>query len=301
MYTAANLKSPLFSAYLKMDRILITGANGQLGSELKEAAPLYPNAHFVYTDREELDITDADAVVAFLKDGNFNYLFNCAAYTAVDKAESDKETAYAINAQAAGILAKACHQLNIKFVHVSTDFIFDGTLASPLREDDNPNPLSVYGASKLEGELKVLAANTDAIILRTSWVYSSFGNNFVKTVIKLCNEREALNIIFDQIGTPTYAKDLALVILTIAFGKEWHPGVYHYSNEGVASWYDFAIAIRDNAGLKTKISPIETSQYPTPAVRPKYSVLNKRKFKDTFNIEIPYWKDSLNNCMQLMK
>ncbi len=284
-----------------MDRILITGANGQLGSELKVASSSYGSAYFAYTDREELDITNADAVSEFLKNGNFNYLINCAAYTAVDKAETDRETAFAINALAAGILAKACHRANIKFVHVSTDFIFDGTLARPLVEDDTANPLSVYGATKLEGELVTLSNNPEALILRTSWVYSSFGNNFVKTILKLCKERESLGIIFDQIGTPTYAKDLAEAILAITIGKEWTPGVYHYSNEGVASWYDFAIAIRDNAGLKTKINPIETSQYPTPAVRPKYSVLNKKKFKDTFKVEIPYWKDSLNNCMQLMK
>lgn len=284
-----------------MIKILITGAHGQLGSELKAAASLYPHVHFVYTDREELDITDAGAVGKFVEEGQFGYLINCAAYTAVDKAESDKETAYNINALAAGILARACNEFNVKFVHVSTDFIFDGALARPLLEEDSANPLSVYGATKLEGELKVLAANHGALILRTAWVYSSYGNNFVKTILKLCKEREQLGIIFDQVGTPTYAKDLALAILAITVDKEWIGGVYNYTNEGVASWYDFALAIRDNAGLKTRISPIETSQYPTPAVRPKYSVLNKKKFKDTFKLEIPYWRDSLKNCMELLK
>ncbi len=284
-----------------MANILITGAKGQLGSELKEASSLYPTANFTYTDREELDITDEEAVAAFLERGNFKYLINCAAYTAVDKAETEKEPAFAINALAPGILAGACHRMGIGFVHVSTDFIFDGTLARPLLEDDQANPLSVYGATKLDGELKVLAKNPEALIFRTSWVYSSFGNNFVKTILKLCKEREQLGIIFDQIGTPTYAKDLALAILAVTIDKEWKPGVYNYSNEGVASWYDFAIAIRDNAGLKTGISPIETSQYPTPAVRPKYSVLNKKKFKDTFKLDIPYWRESLKNCMELLK
>jgi len=284
-----------------MDHILITGANGQLGSELRAASSLYPDVRFTYTDRNELDITDAIAVAKFMASGKFNYLINCAAYTAVDKAESDQDTAFAINALAAGILAKACSQLDVRFVHVSTDFIFDGNLARPLLEDDTPKPLSVYGATKLDGELKVLANDPQALILRTSWVYSSYGNNFVKTIWKLCKERETLGIIFDQIGTPTYAKDLAHAILAITIGKKWIGGVYNYSNEGVASWYDFALAIRDNAGLKTKISPIETSQYPTPAVRPKYSVLNKKKFKDTFKLEIPYWRDSLNSCMELMK
>jgi dTDP-4-dehydrorhamnose reductase len=284
-----------------MIKILITGANGQLGSELKAAASLYPQANFVYTDREELDITSAEAVSDFVKQGDFKYLINCAAYTAVDKAETEKEPAFAINALAAGILAKACSDSGVKFVHVSTDFIFDGTLARPLLEDDTANPLSVYGATKHEGELKVLANCPDAIILRTAWVYSSYGNNFVKTILRLCKERDSLGIIFDQIGTPTYAKDLALAILAIAMDKEWVSGVYNYTNEGVASWYDFAIAIRDNAGLKTRINPIETAQYPTPAVRPKYSVLNKKKFKDTFKLEIPYWRDSLKDCMELLK
>ena len=284
-----------------MSNILITGGDGQLGSELRKAASLYPHIHFVYTDKAELDITDSHAVNRFLQDGKFKYLINCAAYTAVDKAETEKEAAFAINALAPGILAGACRQLGINFVHVSTDFIFDGTLARPLLEDDDANPLSVYGATKLEGELKVLAKNPEALILRTSWVYSSFGNIIVKTILKLCKEREVLGIIFDQIGTPTYAADLALAILAITIDKEWIPGVYNYSNEGVASWYDFAIAIRDNAGLKTRINPIETQQYPTPAVRPKYSVLNKKKFKDTFKLEIPYWRDSLKNCMELLK
>ena len=284
-----------------MSKILITGAGGQLGSELKELASLFSGFSFTYTDHQNLDITSADEVAKYMRAGQYAALINCAAYTAVDKAESEKDKALAVNGTATGVLAKACMELNVKFVHVSTDFVFDGTMARPLLESDTTNPLSVYGATKLEGEKAALANNTDALIIRTSWVYSSYGNNFVKTILRLCKERESLNIIFDQVGTPTYAHDLARAILEIVTGSNFKPGLYHYSNEGVASWYDFAIAIRDLAGLKTQINPIETSQYPTPAVRPKYSVLNKKKFKDTFNISIPYWRDSLVSCMKKLE
>ena len=284
-----------------MEKILVTGAYGQLGSELKDLAPSFASATFTFTDRDELDITNVGAVEKFVAHGKYTALINCAAYTAVDKAESDKDLALSINGTAAGILATACKHAGAKFVHVSTDFVFDGTMGRPLLENDPVNPLSVYGTTKLEGEQLVLVSNPDALILRTSWVYSSFGNNFVKTIMRLCKERESLDIIFDQVGTPTYAKDLARVILEIVTGINWKSGLYHYSNEGVASWYDFAIAIRDLAGLKTQINPIETSQYPTPAVRPKYSVLNKKKFKETFGLKIPYWRDSLVSCMQIIK
>ena len=284
-----------------MDKILITGANGQLGSELKSIAAQFPHIVFTYTDREDLDITSMESVDGFLNGQKFDALINCAAYTAVDKAETEKEVAFSINGLASGILATACKERNIRFVHVSTDFVFDGTIARPLLETDPVNPLSVYGVTKLAGEEQVAAKNPDALVIRTAWVYSSYGNNFVKTIIRLCKERESLGIIFDQVGTPTYAKDLALTIMNILTGKEWHPGLFHYTNEGVASWYDFAIAIRDMAGLKTNINPIETAQYPTPAVRPKYSVLNKQKIKDTYKIKIPYWRDSLFNCIELIK
>ena len=283
-----------------MKKVIVTGANGQLGSEFKFLATENINFTFTFLSRTDLDIADADAVSNLLKENEVDFLINCAAYTAVDKAESEKEQAYLINAQAAGILAKACIENNCKFIHLSTDFIFDGTSSTPLLEDDKTNPLSVYGASKLAGEIAVLDANADALIIRTSWVYSSFGNNFVKTILKLCKERESLNIIFDQTGTPTYARDLARAILTIIQQPEWKADVYNYSNEGVASWYDFAIAIRDIAKLKTAILPIETAQYPTPATRPKYSVLNKKKIKETFPISIPYWRESLIQCMALL-
>ena len=285
-----------------MKKILVTGAGGQLGSEIRFLSANIKDREFVFTDYQELDITDRQAVLTYIEQGQFYAVINCAAYTAVDKAESDKEKAYLINETGAGYLAEASDKIGAKFVHVSTDFIFDGTHSTPILEDDKPGPLSVYGASKLAGELAVLKANPDCLMFRTSWVYSSFGGNFVKTMLRLCIERENLSVIFDQIGTPTYARDLAQVILGTldkAIDKKIS-GVYNYSNEGVASWFDFAIAIRDIAGLKTKIAPIETTQYPTPATRPKYSVLNKKKAKDTFGIEIPYWRESLVSCMKLI-
>lgn len=283
-----------------MKKILVTGAHGQLGTELNFLSSLLETHSFTFFDSDNLDITDAEAVSNLLSKEKFEAVINCAAYTAVDKAESEKELAFRINGDAVGYLAKSCKQSGAKFIHISTDFIFDGTISRPLLEEDPSNPLSVYGASKLEGEKHAIENNPDALIIRSSWVYSSFGNNFVKTILRLCKEKESLNIIYDQIGTPTYARDLAAAILKIVMQQEWKPGIYHFSNEGAASWYDFAVAIRDIARLKTKINPIETDQYPTPAVRPKYSVLNKKKIKATFGLEIPYWRDSLEKCIALL-
>jgi len=285
-----------------MKKILVTGAGGQLGNEIKVLSSLYADKEFVFAGHHELDIADSGAVNTFVEHGQFYAVINCAAYTAVDKAESEKDKAYLINETGAKYLAEASAKAGAKFVHVSTDFIFDGTHSIPILESDKTAPLSVYGASKLAGELAVQAANPDSLIFRTSWVYSSFGSNFVKTILRLCRERESISVIYDQIGTPTYAHDLAKAILDTldtAITKKIS-GVYNYSDEGVASWYDFAVAIRDIAALKTKITPIETTQYPTPATRPKYSVLNKKKVKDTFGIEIPYWRDSLVDCMKLL-
>ena len=280
-----------------MNRILVTGANGQLGNELKFLSSNSKDS-FVFVGHAELDITNANAVAGIFSNQQFDVLINCAAYTAVDKAESERELAYSINAEAPGMLASIARENNCWFMHFSTDFVFDGSTSRPLLEDDATNPLSVYGASKLDGEKKVLANNPKAIIIRTSWVYSSYGHNFVKTILRLCRERDALNVVNDQTGSPTYARDLASVVLQIL--PQWNPGIYNYGNEGIITWYDFAIAIRDLAGLKTAINPITTSQYPTPATRPKYSVLNKQKIKAAFGLQIPQWRDSLERCMKLL-
>ena len=284
-----------------MKKVLVTGAHGQLGSELNFVSSLLESHSFTFVSRQDLDISDESAVRNLFAAHKFDVLINAAAYTAVDKAETDSDNAYKINLDAVGLLATVCKQHGCKFIHISTDFVFEGNQAHPLKEDDAVNPTGVYGASKLAGEELALQNNSDSLIIRTSWVYSSFGNNFVKTILRLCKERESLNVVFDQVGTPTYARDLAQAIIDIIQQPDWKPGIYHYSNEGVASWYDFAVAICDIAGLKTKLGPIESYQYPTPAVRPKYSVLNKKKFKDTFGIQIPYWRDSLVACMDSLK
>ncbi len=283
-----------------MIRILVTGANGQVGSELRFLSNRLLQCQFAFTDRTELDITSSDAVQSYFEQHSFDYLINCAAYTAVDKAESEKELAFKINAEAPSLLADMAAKHGWRYIHISTDFVFDGTASQPITEDAATNPLSVYGASKLQGDVVVQAKNKEALIVRTSWVYSSFGNNFVKTILRLCKERETLNVIYDQVGTPTYARDLAACILQIITSGKWTPGIYNYSNEGVASWYDFAVAIKNIAGLQTQIVPIETKDYPTPATRPKYSVLNKKKIKQTFAVQIPYWRESLEDCIKLL-
>ncbi len=283
-----------------MIRILVTGANGQVGSELRFLSNRLLQCQFTFTDRTELDITSSDAVQSYFEQHSFDYLINCAAYTAVDKAESEKELAFKINAEAPSLLADMAAKHGCRYIHISTDFVFDGTASQPITEDAATNPLSIYGASKLQGDVVVQAKNKEALIVRTSWVYSSFGNNFVKTILRLCKERETLNVIYDQVGTPTYARDLAACILQIITSGKWTPGIYNYSNEGVASWYDFAVAIKNIAGLQTQIVPIETKDYPTPATRPKYSVLNKKKIKQTFAVQIPYWRESLEDCIKLL-
>jgi len=272
---------------------LVVGANGQLGNELR----LLLNDKAVYVDKDELDITDKDAVEAFVKNGGFETIINCAAYTAVDKAESDKELAELINV----IGPKNLAQTGVPLVHVSTDYVFDGTNYKPYTEDDIPNPQTVYGVTKLAGEQAVSDNANTAIIIRTSWLYSTFGNNFVKTMRKLGAERDSLNVIFDQIGTPTYAADLAKAIVDILPQiKSGMKGIYHFSNEGVCSWYDFALAIMAQSDLNCKVLPIESKDYPTPAKRPHYSVLNKAKIKRDFGIEINNWAVSLAECVEKM-
>jgi dTDP-4-dehydrorhamnose reductase len=280
-------------------KILVTGSKGQLGNELRELAGLYPDYRFLFTDVEELDITDGKTVNAFIAADKPEVIINCAAYTAVDKAETDEECVFRVNSLAPSNLAKAAKKNNILLVHISTDYVFDGKTYFPLSETAPTNPVSVYARSKFSGEQEIIRYAGKAIILRTSWLYSAFGNNFVKTVLKYGVERGKMNIVYDQTGTPTYAYDLAKMILDILPKAKNTSGteIYNYSNEGVASWYDFAVAIVELSGIDCSLSPIETKDYPLPAVRPYYSVLNKQKIKDKYSIEIPYWRDSLKHCL----
>lgn len=284
-------------------KILITGSKGQLGNELRELSGDFPKFDFLYTDVDELDISDELKVDEFLAEHKPDVVINCAAYTAVDKAESDESTAYRINAGAVGILARTTSKHKALLVHVSTDYVFDGTTYLPYLETDKINPVSAYGRTKYAGEQAVEEYSTKAIILRTSWLYSAFGNNFVKTILKYGKERDQLKVVFDQIGTPTYARDLGRAILDILPLTIENKGieVYHYSNEGVASWYDFAKAIVEISDLSCKIDPIGTEDYPLPAKRPFYSVLNKSKFREKFLLDIPYWRDSLKDCIQRLE
>ena len=277
--------------------ILVTGCNGQLGNEMQVLSKQHPKHHYFFTDVAELDITDAAAVSAFVQGNAIDLIVNCAAYTNVDKAEEDEPTALKINADAAGVLGSQ----GVKVIHVSTDYVFSGDEHVPCREDDPVAPRTAYGRTKYEGEKRLLAACPDAVILRTAWLYSSFGNNFVKTMIRLGREKEQLGVVFDQIGTPTYAADLAWAIFTVIEAPQWHAGIYHFTNEGVCSWYDFTIAIHELAGIKTcAVRPILSNEYAYKTPRPHYSVLDKSKFKKTFGVEIPYWLDGLKRCMALL-
>ena len=275
-----------------MINILVTGGNGQLGSELKEIAPNYQDYNFLFTDVKDLDITNHNAVVAFIKSNNINVIINCAAYTAVDKAEEQKDVANAINHLAVANFAQIAKDKNIRLIHISTDYVFDGTNHKPYIETDTPNPQSVYGKTKLDGELAMQQINpANSIIIRTSWVYSKFGNNFVKTMQRLAETKDQISVVSDQIGSPTNAADLAEAILIILPKiRNETIEVFHYSNEGVCSWYDFAHAIFDVKGISIKLDTIESSEYPTPAKRPFYSVLNKEKIKNIYVIKIPHWR-----------
>tara|TARA_B100000767_G_C19766755_1_gene537930 strand:- start:2589 stop:3452 length:864 start_codon:yes stop_codon:yes gene_type:complete len=282
-----------------MNNILVTGGNGQLGSELKEIAPNYQDYNFLFTDVKDLDITNHTTVAAFIESNNITVIINCAAYTAVDKAESEPELSDAINYLAVANFAQIAKDKNIKLIHISTDYVFDGTNHKPYVETDIPNPQSVYGQTKLDGEQAMQQINpANSVILRTSWVYSKFGNNFVKTMLRLADSRDEISVVADQIGTPTNAADLAEAILTILpkISNETIE-VFHYSNEGVCSWYDFAKAIFEIEGLPIKVNPIESSQYPTPAKRPFFSVLNKNKIKKKYKMEVPFWRDALKECL----
>ncbi len=283
--------------------ILVTGANGQLGKELQLLAPEFPDHQFLFTTRADLDIEEPAAMEKYFAAHSIDYCINCAAYTAVDKAESDKEQAYFINAYAVACIADTCHQNGTQLIHISTDYVFDGKANRPYKETDRTRPVSVYGKSKMHGEELALRNEPTAIIIRTSWLYSSFKNNFVKTMLRLMKEKESINVVNDQVGSPTYAADLAAAILHIIVsgkGKENH-GIYHYTNAGVTTWYEFAVAIKELTGSSCVVNPITTAEYPTAATRPAYSVMDTTKIKETFGLVIPAWEESLKRCLEILK
>lgn len=284
-----------------MKQILVTGCRGQLGNEIQQLAPQYADTCcFHFTDKDELDITDRKAVYQFVEQHAISIVINCAAFTAVDKAEDNAELCDLLNHIAPGYLAEAVGSVGGTMIQVSTDYVFDGTACRPYREDDDTCPNSVYGRTKLAGEESVIRQCAGSMVIRTAWLYSTYGNNFVKTMIRLGREREQLGVVFDQIGTPTYARDLARVIL-LAVDRGIVPGVYHFSNEGVTSWYDFTKAIHRLAGIDScQVSPIHTEDYPVAAPRPHYSVLDKSKIKRTYGIDIPWWEDSLKACIKAL-
>jgi len=290
--------------------ILVTGANGQLGKEFRSLAAQYPQYHFLFAGKENLAIENTEAIRKYFAENTINFCVNCAAYTAVDKAETEKEKAFLINAAAVGNLAAVCETFKTQLIHISTDYVFDGTAQQPYKETDATNPVSVYGKSKLQGEQLALQNNPSTIIIRTSWVFSSFGNNFVKTMLRLMKERESINVVNDQLGCPTYAADLAACIMEIIkkysmFNSEYNPehsrrAIFNFCNAGAVSWYQFASAIKELTGSACIVNPIPSSQYPTPVKRPEYSVLDTVKIKDTFAVTIPGWEESLAKCLKLI-
>ena len=284
-----------------MTTILITGSKGQLGNEMQQAAVRYPQFNYIYTDVDELDICDKTALNAFVKANSVDFIVNCAAYTAVDKAEDDVELCYKINSDAVRNIGEVATSNGIKVVHVSTDYVFDGTNHIPYTENQEVCPATVYGKSKLAGEQALIENCKEVVIIRTAWLYSSFGNNFVKTMMKLGTERDSLNVIFDQIGSPTYAADLAEAIMKVISAENFVPGIYHFSDEGVCSWYDFTKTIHKIAGISCNVQPIESKDFPARTPRPHYSVLNKAKIKSTYGITIPHWEESLEKCIKILQ
>lgn len=293
---------------------LVSGKNGQLGKELQDIASSVENFQFIFFDKEELNITDEVALQNIFQKYSPSFFINCAAYTAVDKAETEKEQAYQINAEAVGNIAKQCHQFNTTLIHISTDYVFDGNATQPYKEDDKTNPVNYYGYTKLKGEELALQYNPNTIIIRTSWVYSKYGNNFVKTMLRLMNERKEINVVNDQFGSPTHARDLAETIMVIVNPSKSGTGressnvktsnttnltshIFHFSNDGIISWYDFAVAIKEMKQLNCAVNPIPTTSYPTPAKRPSYSVFDKTRIVNTFNIQLKNWKESLKECL----
>lgn len=284
-----------------MKKILVTGATGQVGSELKVLAPRYSQLDWVFADRTLLDLSELNTISNVLDEIQPQIIINCAAYTAVDKAETETELADILNHQAVAVLAQWSHSNGCQLIHISTDYVFDGNSNSALSEEAPTGPINVYGQTKLAGELACLRENPMAIIIRTSWVYSAFGANFVKTMSRLMQERNSLNVVNDQIGSPTDAADLAKTILTIIMHPNWQAGIYHYSNEGEISWHEFALAIKKIGGFQCKITGIPSAEYPTPARRPKYSLLDKSKITNTFAVEVPEYRESLEKCMKLIR
>lgn len=284
-----------------MKKILVTGAKGQLGSELNEISSKYPQFEWVFADKKTLDLSDLEKLSIKLSEINPQYIINAAAYTAVDKAEQEIELADLINHKAVVVLAKWSNTNHAKLIHISTDYVFDGATATPLKESEPTNPINIYGKTKLAGENACLKENSQAIIIRTSWVYSSFGNNFVKTISRLMQEKDSLNVVNDQIGSPTSASDLAKAILAIITHNHWKPGIYNFSNEGQISWHEFALDIKETGNFICNVNGIRSSEYKTAAKRPQYSLLDKTKIKDTFGIIAPNYKESLKICMEKLK
>jgi dTDP-4-dehydrorhamnose reductase len=284
---------------IKMIKILVTGATGQLGSELEVLSKNYTQFEWVFADRVQVSLDNLQVLQKQLEAISPNIILNCGAYTAVDKAETEQELADVINHLAVGIIAQYAKDHSVKLIHISTDYVFDGASSVALTEEALTKPINVYGASKRAGELACLKANPNAIIIRTSWVYSRFGNNFVKTMQRLLQERDSIGVVNDQIGSPTYAADLAQAMMDIVTAQEWIPGIYNYSNEGEISWYEFVLAIKEIGGYSCEVKGIPSSVYPTPAKRPAYSLLDKSKIKEVFSIKVPHYKDSLRRCMRL--
>lgn len=283
-------------------KILITGANGQLGNEMRNILEAEMPGHTLYTDIQDLDLTNAKTVAAYVAKNEITHIVNCAAYTAVDKAEEDKALCAAVNVDAVKNIANAADAVGAKVIHISTDYVFDGTAHRPYKESDKVNPISQYGTTKRTGETALIALAPDSIIIRTAWLYSPYGNNFVKTMLRLGEERPMIKVVSDQIGTPTYARDLAMAIYRILTSHQWVEGIFHFSDEGACSWYDFTKAIHRIAGITgCEVVPIPTEDYPTAAARPAYSILDKSRIKATYGITIPHWEESLVDCINRIK
>ncbi len=282
-------------------KVLVTGANGQLGSALRRVLDREMPGEAIYTGREDLDLTDAAAVEVFMRDREVTHVVNCAAYNAVDRAEEEKRECALVNTDAVKNLAAAADLLGAKIIHLSTDYVFDGTNHRPYRESDKVNPISQYGTTKRKGETALLALAPESIIIRTAWLYSDTGHNFVRTMLAMAEKQDRIRVVCDQIGTPTYARDLANAILAVLKSHQWVAGIYHFTNEGAASWYDFAKAIFRIAGKDVNVVPIPTEDYPTPASRPAYSILDRSRIKATYGVEIPHWEEALADCIKLIQ